>query len=214
MDVSEILTVLNNHGFEDTDNTQKMEAMNDAYYDVCAREEWPFLETESNISIDVAGNCTEPTGLSKVISIRIPSIPRKLNPERYENIITYDPALSQTGDPSCYYFLGNELKFWPKPTATTSATIVYSRFPTELTTSSLETDILIPVRHQRILVTGTLFKLYLMEDDAELAGQFERHFENRIERMRADLHTRQIDRPEYILDVTPEDYDPFGYNGA
>jgi hypothetical protein len=58
-----------------------------------------------------------------------------------------------------------------------------------------------------VLVTGALYKLYLMEDDAELSAQFERHFENRIERMRVDLHQRQIDREEYIIDVDPESYE-------
>jgi hypothetical protein len=215
MDVAEIIVVLNNHGFEDTDTTEKMEALNDAYYDFCSREDWPFLEAEASLSITSGSvNVTEPTDLSKVLAIRIASIPRKLVPERYENIITADPDLAVTGAPRAYYFVGDQLRIYPTPDANYTASIYYSRFPTELSSSEVEANILIPKRHQRLLVTGTLYKLYLMEDDPDLSNQFERHFENRIERVRADMHNRQLDRTDYIVDVNPESYDEFGYHGA
>lgn len=215
MDVSEIITVLNNHGFEDTDTTQKMEAMNDAYYDFCSREDWPFLEAETTFSISAGSVAvTEPADLGRVLSIRIDSIPRKLIPERYENIIAADPGLEVVGAPRAYYFVGDQLRIYPEPDAAYTATLFYSRYPTELTSSDVESAILIPKRHQRLLVVGTLYKLYLMEDDPELAQEFERHFESRIERVRADMHNRQIDRPDYIVDVNPESYDDFGYHGG
>lgn len=210
MTVAEIIVVLNNHGFEDTDDVEKMEAMNDAYYDVCSRERWPFLESEADVAVSAGSvNVTEPTDMSKVVNIRVESLARKLEPERLENIYAADPALVETGPPIFYYFVGDQLRIWPKPDAAYTLKVTYERWPTELTTGSGEAAILLPVRHHRVLVTGTLFKLYLMEDDSELSEQFERHFETRIERMRADLHARQIDRTEYIVDLNPEDYENF-----
>jgi hypothetical protein len=215
VDVSEVLTVLNNHGFEDTDTTQKMEALNDAYYDFCSREDWPFLEAETTFAITSGSvSVTEPTDLSKVLAVRIDSIPRKLVPERYENILASDPGLEVTGAPRAYYFVGDQLRIYPEPDGDYTASIYYSRFPSELASDDTESEILIPKRHQRLLVVGTLYKLYLMEDDPELAAEFERHFESRIERVRADMHNRQIDRPDYIVDVDPESYDEYGYHGA
>jgi hypothetical protein len=137
----------------------------------------------------------------------VPSIPRKLLPERYETLIANDPGLTETGVPHFYYFLGNAIRIYPTPDTTYTAQLYYEKWPTELDAASAETAILLPVRHHRVLVTGALYKLYLMEDDAELSAQFERHFENRIERMRVDLHQRQIDREEYIIDVDPESYE-------
>jgi hypothetical protein len=213
--VAEIITILNNHGFEDTDTTEKMEAINDAYFDVCSRERWPFLEKEVDLAITAtSADVTEPADLSKVIGVRIASVPVKLLPERYETLAASDPAMDETGVPQFYYFVGDALKIYPTPTSSYTARIFYERWPTELLSSDAESAILLPVRHHRVLVTGALFKLYLMEDDAELSTQFERHFESRIERMRVDLHQRQIDREEYIIDVDPENYESVQFGGG
>jgi len=88
---------------------------------------------------------------------------------------------------------------WPIPGATQTVTMKYIHWPAELVAVDVEAAIILPSRyHRRVLVNGTVYKLYLMEDDPELAREFKNLYEEAIERMRSDLWKRQYDQPDYV----------------
>lgn len=195
MDMSEILAEIDDHGFVDTSSARKLSAVNDAYWDICAREEWPFLEAASTTIATVNGQSfiTMPTDFSRVIAVSNPSGAFTLLYEDYETLAKLYPSLeTTTGTPLFYYFIGSVMHFYPVPNAAISLRFRYVKWPVELAANSLEATIVIPPRHQRTLVIGALVKLYSMEDDLEQANAFRTQFEERIQNMREDLLKRHF----------------------
>lgn len=208
MDVSAIISALDDHGFEDTLTTRKLEVLNDTYWDFCSRMSWPFLVKSATLTT-TSGTRTPnslPADFNKAISLRVVETDIKLMPERLENIYVQDPNANDTGDPENYYFVGNALRIYPTPDGTYTVTMHYYSWPPALLSTDLEATLLIPSRHHRVLVLGCLYKLYNMEDDTDIAKEFERMYEERITRLIDDLMSEQYDRPDYIVDVDPTDY--------
>jgi hypothetical protein len=203
--VSEMLSEVRDHGFDDLTDTRILGFINDTYYDVCSREPWPFLEASASLTVDATGLVTVPTDIGAILSIVNTSTGDKLEPLRSEEF-RQNFASSQTdaGNPLYYYFLGNSLHVHPLSTSSPLQAI-YVRVPAALTASPDSSPIL-PVQHHRVLVLGALVKCGEMEDDAELAAMFTNNYEQRITQMRHDLWMRQYDRPDTIADLDPVDW--------
>lgn len=205
-----MISELDDHGFADTGESRKVAVINDTLWDIESRHPWPFLETEDTaFSLTADDNApTLPTGFSKMLSFTIPDLALVLQPMRLD---TATKSLAgkedETGIPYLYYFVGSELRIWKTPSETFTAKIRYLQTQTELTAASVETDILLPARHHRLAVLGSLYKLYTMEDDPELARAFLDQYETRLELIREDLFKRQYDRPDRIADVWGSDFD-------
>src|SRR5882672_5314141 len=86
--VPDMLTELGDYGFKDLSPTTKVRAINQAYWDICSREPWPFLEKELvltfNGSTDYASNA--PTDLSAVLKIVNPNTGVRLVAYRSEDV--------------------------------------------------------------------------------------------------------------------------------
>ena len=195
MDMSEILAEIDDHGFVDTSSTRKVSAVNDAYWDICAREEWPFLEAASTTIATVSSQSfiAMPVDFARVIAVSNPAGAFTLLYEDYETLAKLFPSLeTTTGTPLYYYFVGTIMHFYPVPNAVISLRFRYVKWPSELSVNTLESGIVIPARHQRAIVIGALVKLYSMEDDLEQALAFRTQFEERIQNMREDLLKRHF----------------------
>jgi hypothetical protein len=116
----------------------------------------------------------------------------------------YTADLSATGTPFIYYFVGSAIKVLWVPDVGYTALLEYNKVQAALTPTSAETEFLIPQRHHRAVVLGSLSRLYALEDDAEQAQYFDNLFEKRIAQMAFDLITRELDRPQVIEDVWDE----------
>lgn len=208
MDMSEIVSELTDHGFEDTSLARKVAVVNDTYFDLCSREAWPFLEKQASLSF--TGGDTpafQPSDFSKVISLVNPTSGQVLVSTRLDDFAqSFSTSAANVAAPFRYYFVANQIHVYPTPPAGTSLSLNYVSKPPELTDTSVEADILIPAQHHRTLVMGALAKLYLMEDDPELASAFNAMFEARIQTMRADVWTRDFE-PDFIHNTDP-DIDP------
>jgi hypothetical protein len=208
--VAAILEVIDEHGFEDTSETNKLFWLNETYADVIGREPWPFLEAA--ITFTWSGSSAIPTNFPanfrSVDSIVDTRYPRELQPRRWKEIYDrFGANLTEVNDPLFYYFLADELRVWPVPPASnTTVVMTYLRDWTALTAAGAEATILIPPKYHPILVHGTLKHLYLQDDDPELAASASNVFESKILQMRNDLWMRQWDRPVTIEDVDPEYY--------
>lgn len=203
MDVSAMISDIDDHGFEDTEEERKLAVLNDVYQDVLAREAWPFLEAldlEEAIQVDETnGSISATDGIRAVLFFRMRS--RTIDPIRLDDFLnSYGNRIDQTGQPWCFYFVGNDLRIWPIPSSTPDGTVLaYIKAADDLTATTAEEDILIPREYHRdILVNGALYKLYALEDDAELAAGFQRYFEEGISRMRELAWKKQYQRMEIV----------------
>lgn len=209
MDVSEILSELVDHGFEDTSTTRKVALINDTLWDIESRDIWPWLEKTN--TLDFTGGNPVPSNLpadfKSVIWIFDNINGYTIWPERLSTIRDrYGNQLNQAGDPVYYYFVGNELRFYPVPPASSSRyQLDYYATQNEVTETTVEANILMPKRHHRAIVLGALWRLYKMEDDPENGGQFQADYESKIALMHEDLFRRQHQRADHIFVIDEDD---------
>lgn len=208
--VADIISELDDHGFSDTPTARKVGVLNDTIADVCSREPWPFLEKETDLTFtgSSAAPSNLPSDFSKVLGLQDNSLGNSLAFERWEVIrkkFGTQVTASGLGDAEYYYFVKGQPRIYPVPGAATTLHLEYVAFHPTLVQSDIESAFLIPPRHHRVLVLGSLYKLYSLEDDPELAQVFEQEYEHRISIMREDLIRVQYDSPDHIY-VTDMDY--------
>lgn len=209
MDVSEILSELVDHGFEDTSTERKLAKINDAIWDIESREPWPFLEKTATLNFDGASPTPTniPADFKTVLWIYDNTNGVTIWPERLTTIRDrYGNQISQVSDPASYYFIANQIRFYPVPPASTARfQMDYIASQTEVTETTLQADILMPARHHQAIVLGALWRLYKMEDDPENGNVFQIDYENKIQQMHEDLFRKQYQRADQIFVVDEDD---------
>lgn len=209
MDVSEIIDRLEAMGFEDTPDADKMDAINDTLWDIESRQQWPWAIKSLNLTM--SGSSPTPTNMptdfKQVKWITDTTLGASIWWERLDTIRNrYGAVLTMTGDAWCFYFLGDTLRLFPTPAASTTRYILdyYAQQP-ELTTSSLEASIYLPKRHHRTIVLGAGAKLYQIEDDPEQASANKADYEARLATMAQDLIQKQFVNPDQIFVIDEDD---------
>ena len=209
MNLGQMIEEMQDHGFEDTSVQRLTGFLNDAYYDICSREPWPFLEKSTTVDT-VAGTDTlsVPSDFNKALRLVIDSQAQYLEPARLDDVTSrFAGLLTNTGLPFLYYFIGDTVKVYPIPDSAYTVTLRYMAVPTELSNND-DTPIL-PSRHHRAIVLGALVAAYRMDDDPENAAVFEQQFEKRIATMGEDVWKKQYDRPERVYTLFDNDADEF-----
>lgn len=211
MSPQDIIDALSDYGFTDTTTIRKMEKINDTIFDITSREPWPFMETSATLDFDGtnAAPINTPDDLQAVMDIVRLDTGRKLQPLRLQEADgVLQLALTQSGPPLYYYFLGGELLISQIPSAATGLMRMrYIRVhPTVLQTDP-ESAILVPKQHHEVVLLGTLVKLYDMEDDTDLSVRFQQLYEKAYQDMRGSIWMRQYDRPDHIVITDAYDYD-------
>lgn len=212
MDVSEIITTINNHGFDDTDTQEKMLVINDTVWDIESREPWPFLE--KTVALNFTGSSPTPSNMpadfNKVLWLydNVNSVtiwPERLSTirDRYGNQV----STGQVSNPVYYYFVGSQLRLYPIPPveSTGQYQLDYIATQQELSSSSVEANILLPPRFHRVIAIGAISRLYKLEDDPEQGQMYEADFEARLSRMTEDLFRRQYQRSDQIYVIDEDD---------
>ena len=221
MDVPTILDITTAYGFETDDeltDDRKVEAINEAYNDICTREDWPFLEGMDTAATFVAANnglltLSNNDSVGQVKAMYVAGSPRQtLEPRLLEDL--FDGAaisasvLETAGTPQWYYFLADAIYCAPPPVADTVVSIFYQKDVNVLTATSLEAEILIPARwHRSVLVIGTLMRLAMMQDDVDMANAYERVYEKALAYMVDAVFSRQTQRTQYIHVNDPDNWD-------
>lgn len=210
-DISEIITELNAHGFEDTDEIQKLSVLNDTLWDIESREIWPFLEKTVALNFDGISPAPSnlPSDFRAVLWLVDTSDGRTIWPEKLQTVRDrYGSQLGLVADPFIYYFLGSSLRLYPTPGASTGRfQLDYIATQPKVNAATLEAAIYLPKRHHRVITVGALWRLYKQEDDPENAIQHQTDYENRILRMREDLFRRQYQRADQIFVI--DEYDDY-----
>lgn len=200
--VSEMIQEVRDHGFDDLTDVRITSFINDTYYDLCAREPWPFLETQATLTIDSGGAITspDPDTLTAVLNVFNATQGGRLFPRRLDEITDiFGSSLTQTGDARYYYFIGATPYVYPID-QTNTLKMNYITAPVALTSSPDSTPAM-PTHIHRLLVTGALAKAAVMEDDPDLAAIYVNMFETRLSQARSALWMRQYDEPDTIEDV-------------
>lgn len=209
MTVDEILTQLNNAGFEDTDDAEKLNQINDTLWDIESRALWPFLE--KTVALDFDGSSPTATNMpadfKAVMWLHDITNGITIWPERLSTIRDrHGSQIAVVSDPVSYYFLGNSLRLFPVPSASTGRfQLDYVASQPELNEASAEADILLPPRHHQVITLGALWRLYEIEDDPEQGAVFNERYEGRIARMSEDLFRRQYQRADQIYIIDEDD---------
>lgn len=209
MDVADVISELDDHGFTDSTSARKVAVINDTYWDVAGREPWPFLE--KTVSLTFAGGSATasnlPTDFHSIVSADSGNIRlRAIDYEEYQERFGQTAYASLAGTPRFFYFVAGTPSFYPIPASTDTVRILYIQTPPALTALSLEAAIFVPKQYHRgLLVNGALYKLYAMEDDTDLAAGFQGWFEQTLQRMREFVWRRQYQDPTIIKSVDFED---------
>jgi len=218
------------YGFDDFSDTQKLLLINEAYYDICTREPWPFLEKQIDITVPnleskvtsstttyqtsrAAGSTatTSITDLDSVISFidvsnRVVMVPERLDVIE-KNFVVNNLAVF----PERYYFVNEDMYLYPAARGDTNYLLTYLAKPVAITDTGADKDsdsFLIPARHHSVLVYGALVKAFLVNDDPQAAA-FQNMYEQRYQQMRNNLWLNQYDRTDRVHVLT-DSYD-WGY---
>ena len=213
MDVPTLLDNFVSYGYETDDeltDARKLEAINEAYWDICSREAWPFLESSVTLTFDGTVNTpTNDPGDIGVVTSAVGANGRILEPWRRDDFLeNFGGVLAQTGAPGLFYFEAGLIKVWPVPSSGNTATIQYIKVPKALLANDAEVSILIPPRwHRAVLLKGALIELAILQDDPDTAAIYKAEFEEGIARMTDDLFPQQSMRPDFIHVSDPDNYD-------
>lgn len=208
MDVAGILSELSDHGFADTSDARKMSKLNQAYHQVNSLRPWPYLAKELVLTFNGASSAPTnlPTDFKAVLSVTHPTN-GKVSHQRLDQLRRVYSDLTQVGDAMYFYFVGLNLRAYPRPNNGATLTLDYIHKPVDLLVSDAEAAIKIPSQYHQVLVDGTLYKLYAMEDDPELAAFFRQEYIDRIREMDGDLWQQQYSDPNQINVIDPADFD-------
>ena len=212
MNVSDMMSEISDAGYGDVSSTRQVSYINDTVWDITYREKWPFREKNLGLLFngvsDVPTNW--PTDFSQIVWVYDTQLGDAIWPERVETIRDrYANALSTTSQNNllfAYFFIGKTAHFYPVPVNDNGTPRYYMDYIARqnvLTSSSLETDILLPADFHRTIVAGTLYKLAMLYDDTDIAPMYQAEYENKIQQMREELLRRQYQRPDQIF-ITDE----------
>lgn len=215
MNVADIVTELNNTGFTDVSDSQKMFVINDTIWEIETSEPWPYLE--KSVALNFDGINPQPSNIpsdfNKVKFMVDTSVGVTIWPERVETFRDRysNNFLTQTGiNPFAYYIWGGIIRMYPIPPVSTGRFYMdYIATQPALLSSDLEAAILLPKRHHRLITLGAAYKLFAMDDDLENASAWQSMYNDKLTAMHEDLFRKQYQRPDQIFMVDADD-DP-GY---
>lgn len=209
--VTDMVTEIQEHGFEDLSTTRIVAAINDAYHDVCSRHEWTWMESSAQIANLAAGNPSLNMTpypfrtIQKIYGAAVDGAETALRYIDFNELVNKvgNPINEDRGEPThWYYYLGSNLiRLFPYPDAVYTYVIAFIARSVDLSTSSLTTDIKVPDHHRRVMVLGALKNLYPINDDMNAAMFFEQQYEARIQRMFLDDVSIQTDIENHVVDV-------------
>lgn len=188
---------------DDIDPDDLVSIFNSVIQDVNTRYAWPFLDATTNVALNAGqAQVTLPARFNKARGFVIPSIPVVLTPERRDTILSrYPGSLTDTGVPSLYYFIGQNMYVFPTPAQSYSAVLDYAQDEVTVTAATGLSSLLMPLKHQDAYFLGILARLYLLEDDTEMYQLFAGRLEKKIIDMMDDVTMHQYDMPERVVDV-------------
>jgi hypothetical protein len=214
MNVSDMISDLDDHGFADVSSTRKVAILQDTIWQIEGIKPWPFLVATWSLTFDGVNAApsnwaTLTPAFRATMRLRDMSNGRKLAPVRGEEA---DDRMglqtAQGGDPQIYYFEGSNMKVWPIPPSGRTMNLRGTRWSDPISTSTLENQLLIPKYfHRGLIVNGALQRLYAMEDDTELAPVFQNYQSAAMDLATEVLFKQQYDRMDHVKVTDSDSWD-------
>ena len=205
MDVQAFIDeIQNNRGFDDISAADILSVLNDTYHEFCATQPWPFLEKVAVVSTVNGDNApfAAVTDIRSVLAMVDTTNGYPIPKIRWDELIkTYASALDETGNVIFWYKIGESFRVHPIPGEVSNLYLAYLCVEPELEITDLTADILIPARHQRILLHGALARLYQLNDDAESSVFQQNIYDQRMVRATNDLWADDYGTPAKMTDV-------------
>lgn len=200
---SAMIQEIKDHGFDGIADTTLLEFINDAYFEFCGREPWPFLEKSSILTVSAStGLVSSPTDIRSILALVDTTNGTTLTPQRRDVLIgVYARELAKTGNALYYYSLADSFYLFPAPTSG-SYTALYLQRPAALSTGDSP---IFDSNFHRYLVLGSCRRCAILTDDLELASDYRRQEEDYYQNMRVVLWRKQYDETDTILDVDASD---------
>jgi len=210
MNVSDMLSVLNDHGFTDESSIRKVEALQTAIWEVEGLHPWPWLETSANLAFDgTTGVPTNWSSLNHRATLRVRDLTNnaRVRPIALEAWEDQYASLDDSGLPQLYYFEGMNMHVWPTPAVGTVIRCRFMQWSPPIDDTTLESAILVPKYfHKGLVCNGALSALYDMEDDSDLAVRFDTRRDKAVALALEALYKRQYDAPDAIVATDPDDW--------
>lgn len=173
-------------------STQARQAILDAVGEVSRNVRLPANETTSTITT-VAGTAgyTLPTGAVRVLSIIDPAT---ADPLTDVGMSVLDDEPDTRGRPSSYGLYGTSITLSPTPDQAYSLTLRYLRQGATPTSDSdvVATATGIPEDYLFGLVAYARGRLFLLEDDAEMAAVWQGQWQQALAKLKADVQRRDL----------------------
>lgn len=209
MQVDDIISEVDDHGFADESVARKIAALNWAIKDIANRKLWTFLDKVVTLTFN--GSSATPTNAPtdlraarKMIDLSQTN-PRRINYKRIDDMEEHY-NLSDAGTPYFYYFEGTTLKVYQIPGASQTLRFRYAQVAPTVVSGGAESTIIIPSQFHEALVLRTVIRLYMMEDDTDMAAAFKPLYDEQLAVM-SEAYPMAADDPEYVHAIDWDDYD-------
>lgn len=213
MTPAEMVTEIMDYGFETIAQARLYGALNQALQELTGKRPWTWRESNTVLTFD--GTNPYPSNVSfpvkSVIALTNPSNGYVLLPVlRQEIQKRYAQNLSDTGDPIMYYFDGPILKVYKIPGASVTLNCNYLADQADVNSGSLEADVLMPNNYHWTVIFLAVSRLYMKDDDLEMAA-FARTESERLEALMVnDTDSRtSYDRPRTVQVVDEANYEDY-----
>lgn len=204
MTLAEMIADIKASGFDDMTDATALSLIDRAHKKICAREPFPFLEAESDLTVAADGKITAPTGIRAFMSIGNETQGYKLSPVRYDALIKARPSMNDVGEAYVYYAKGRDHYIYP-PGAGNTYHGFYLKRPETIDAVGDNALVLIPEEQHELILLDSISRAALREDDPEISRAYKAEFEELYQSSREDLWKRQYDLPDNIADVYWED---------
>lgn len=186
---------LGNYGESDRTNIKSM--LNVAYYDVCKRRRWSWLESSTSLAT-VANTATVavPAAVQAFAFGRLrPTVTDLWAPDYIEDFGDFDNLTRRavnttdtTSEPLYYSIFNNLVYFYPTPNAIITYSLYYWAEPVLL---SADSDVpLIPDIHRDVIVFGALMHHSARDRDPNMYQFWQNQYEGQLEELRRRDLTR------------------------
>lgn len=194
MTFAELKAELAARGFDYLTNARQGQFVNRAYQELCAEEDWPFLEATTS--------GTAPLTISDLRTIEsvVDSTNRvRLRPLDRRNIMDYDQDLTTSGTPVYYYLTaGTVLNTYPVSSTNTIA-VRYWKVPAQLSTDG--ENPVVPLSWHQAIVDGAVMYAYQDSDNFEAASAMRDVWSEIKIRMQDALLNQQHDGADDFIQI-------------
>lgn len=169
-------------------DAQMLTLINAGLYDVCMRDNWEFLQSNTTFSTVAAQAAYDSTDwasgeeLQEVLFLVITDKKRPLYPISYSQAMARWGDDAPDGEPDFFYMFQEELVLVPTPESVHVVKLYYVSAPSELTAGSDEPPWL--TTYHGILVDYVEMRLWMQQEDFQKAAAAAGRYNDRLDTMR------------------------------